>query len=442
MKILNTRKMIWQLLMQLANLNLAIFILLLIILFSLLGFVIEQDQDMLYYQSVYPLNNHAVFSFDWRFIMYFGLNHVYQSYSFLFLLSILAFSLIACTFSRQLPGLKYARQWKFLTFNHLNVKNKTLAVLDSMSFSNIIYSLNYTKYYVFHGRRALYGYKGIIGRIAPIFVHIALIIILMGSLISSFTGFVAQEMIPEGEIFHILNITKSGLLSCLPNDLIGRIDNFYISYNFDGSVKQFYSHLFLYDAKNRYLFDKNIAVNSPLVFHDLTFYQTDWHIDALRIFLNDDQLTVQKPLNEVQINSKSLWICRWNSFSQDFLFVVTGLQDPILIYDSRGINIDSIFLHDSIVLDDNVIFIKQIMKSSGLQIKVDKGIIAVYLGFFLLMLSTMLSYVSYSQIWTIDSNSCFTLLGSTNRAVLTFEEDCMQIQDLYFRYTMLNQLFE
>nr|YP_009396940.1 cytochrome c biogenesis protein ccs1 [Spyridia filamentosa]ARW66126.1 cytochrome c biogenesis protein ccs1 [Spyridia filamentosa] len=442
MKILNTRKMIWQLLFQLANLNLAIFILLLIVSFSLLGFVIEQDQDLLYYQSVYPLNNYTLLSFDWRFIVYFGLNHVYQSYSFLFLLSILALSLILCTFSRQLPGLKYARQWKFLTFNHLNVKNKTLAVFDNISFSNIIYSLNSTQYYVFHGNRALYCYKGIIGRIAPIVVHIALLIVLLGSLISSFTGFIAQEMIPEGEIFHILNITKSGLLSCLPNNLIGRIDNFYISYNFNGSVKQFYSHLFVYDLNNRYLFDKNIAVNSPLAFRGVTFYQTDWRMDALRMSLNNNQLIVQKPLNEVRINSKPFWICQWNSPAQNFLFIVTSLRDPILVYDSYGVNIGSIFLHNSIFLDNNMIAVEQIIKSSGLQIKIDKGIEIVYLGFFLLMLSTVLSYTSYSQIWIIDSDKCFTLLGSTNRAILTFEEDCMQIQDLYFRHTILNQLLE
>ena len=45
----------------------------------------------------------------------------------------------------------------------------------------------------------IYGFKGLIGRISPILVHISLIIILLGSSWGAFNNFKAQELIPKGK---------------------------------------------------------------------------------------------------------------------------------------------------------------------------------------------------------------------------------------------------
>jgi cytochrome c biogenesis protein len=57
----------------------------------------------------------------------------------------------------------------------------------------------------------------------------------------------------------------------------------------------------------------------------------------------------------------------------------------------------------------------EIISSTGLQIKTDPGIPVIYLGFFLLMLSTLISYITYSQIWIIQKTKTF-IGGTTNRA--------------------------
>ena len=62
-----------------------------------------------------------------------------------------------------------------------------------------------------------------------------------------------------------------------------------------------------------------------------------------------------------------------------------------------------------------------ILSSTGIQIKSDPGIPIIYLGFGILMLSTLISYVSYSQIWMIIEIGELLIGGNTTRAILDFE---------------------
>jgi cytochrome c biogenesis protein len=63
----------------------------------------------------------------------------------------------------------------------------------------------------------------------------------------------------------------------------------------------------------------------------------------------------------------------------------------------------------------------EIISSTGLQIKTDLGIPIIYTGFFLLMLSTLVSYITYSQIWIIEKQNKLFIGGTTNRAIFDFE---------------------
>lgn len=50
-----------------------------------------------------------------------------------------------------------------------------------------------------------------------------------------------------------------------------------------------------------------------------------------------------------------------------------------------------------------------ILSSTGLQIKADPGILLIYLGFLFLMVSTLISYITYSQIWLVQDKRKFLL---------------------------------
>ena len=199
------KNIVWSTMKKLSNLNTSIIIFLLIALLSVLGTVITQDQSIEYYQINYPLNNSKLL-INWKVITFLGINHIYATWWFILLLSLFFCTLLACTFSRQLPGLKNARNWKFTPYSQIDQYQKIPTVKNIKTLSNIIYELNTKQYYVFHKTNYLYGYKGILGRVAPIFVHISIIMALTGSMVGLFNGFTVQQMVPSKEIFHIQNI--------------------------------------------------------------------------------------------------------------------------------------------------------------------------------------------------------------------------------------------
>nr|YP_009397369.1 cytochrome c biogenesis protein ccs1 [Dasyclonium flaccidum]ARW66555.1 cytochrome c biogenesis protein ccs1 [Dasyclonium flaccidum] len=426
--------LLWRFFKRLANLNLAISILFFIATSSILGSVIEQDQSLSYYQAYYPIDSYNMLNFNWKLIYYLGLDHLYQTWWFICLLLLLSTSLLVCTFSTQLPSLKNARRWKFISSSI--TKDSNYSLLDDVSISsytNMIYSLVFSNFFVFHQKKSIYSYKGLYGRIAPIFVHFSMIIIFIGSMLGSLSGFVSQEMVPKGEIFHLKNITHTGYYNILPVDLIGNVENFYITYNPDSSIKQFFSKISLiYKGFSK---SSLISVNTPLLFKGLTLYQTDWQINALRIRLGPN-IFIQKQLIQTNFSNRNCWICKLSLTSSKQIFlVVFNLNDLVAVCDSNGIVLNTVKINDLFYLNNVLFSIQDIMVSSGLQVKFDPGILLVYLGFFVVMLSTLLSYISYSQIWVYMSANFCKFIGSTNRATLFFEKDISCINRTYHSYT-------
>ncbi len=175
--------------------------LLFIALVSILGTIIEQDQSIEYYKLNYPEDQPLFYFLTWKQIVNCHLNHLYSNIWFILLLLLFFLSLLVCTMSTQLPVLKRARQWKFLHNKTSLNRFTSRSVVQDESFINFIYILSLKKYYVFHKGNAVYAYKGLLGRVAPIFVHFSIIFTLTGAFIGLFGGFFAQEMIPVGEIF-------------------------------------------------------------------------------------------------------------------------------------------------------------------------------------------------------------------------------------------------
>src|SRR4028119_28267 len=169
-----------QLLPVLADLRLAIILLLAIAFFSISGTVIEQGQSLEYYQSNYP-EHPALFGFlTWKVLLALGLDHVYRTWWFLSILILFGSSLTACTFTRQFPALKAARRWKFYDEPRQFEKLALSAELETVGLTSLEQLLQQKNYRVFREEDKLYARKGIIGRIGPIVVHASMLIILAG----------------------------------------------------------------------------------------------------------------------------------------------------------------------------------------------------------------------------------------------------------------------
>lgn len=426
---LDLRTFFWKLFKNLANLQLALFILFAIIVFCIIGSVIEQDQDINYY-----FTNYRFYSY---IIIFFGFDHLFRNWWFILILFILVSSLASCSLLTQLPSLKNARRWKFMHYNKaFNQKDYSLFNKWNLNYSstNIIYSLLRLRFLVFCRGASIYSYKGLYGRIAPIFVHLSIILILLGSVYGLFCSFVLQEMVPVGEIFHLRNIVYSGFYSSLKTELFSYVDNFYIKYTPNSLIDQFFSSLSIYLNNSRLLSYNWLSVNKPLYFNNLTFYQTDWEMTGLRIRFGDSYLIQKKIIKQIR-NNNIVWVADFNIGSEKkLLIVLTSLNGKFLISDTESIILKEIKLGQRFYVNSVPITVEKIITSTGLQIKFDPGVSLVYLGFFIMILSTFVSYLSYSQIWICRTKNSLEFFGSTNRAVLFLEQDIIFIDKLYSYY--------
>ncbi len=417
-----------------ANLKLAIILLLAIAIVSIAGTVIEQAETLSFYQQNYP-ESPALYGFlTWKVILAVGLNHVYSTWWYLSLLIIFGASLTACTFTRQLPALKAARKWKYYKKPKQFEKLALSADLDQGSIENLIPLLKQQNYQVWQQDHALYARKGIIGRIGPIIVHIGMLIVLAGGMWGIFTGFFAQEMIASGNTFKIQNIIELGPfgINQIPDDWSVKVNRFWIDYTEGGDIDQFYSDLSVIRDDGEELTRETIHVNKPLRYDGVTLYQTNWGIAAAQVQLNNSpifQLPVAKLDTIGAGNIWGTWIPTKPDMSTGVSMLIKDMQGTALIYDQQGDLTSAIRIGQSVPIDGINIKLIDIIGSTGLQIKADPGVPIVYTGFALLMIGVVMSYFSHSQIWALEQEDKFYFGAKTNRAQVSFEREMLGVID-------------
>ena len=410
-----------QLFRVVADLRFSIFILLLISFFSIIGTVIEQDQPIEIYKTNYSLTS-PVFGFlTWDYIIKFGFDHIYKTWWFLTLIFLFGLSLISCTFLQQLPSLRIARRCQFFRKTNQFSRLQIFTILKNFSFNKILFRIKKNKYSIFQQKNIAYCYKGLIGRIAPILVHFSMILILLGTIIGSLFGFKAQEMVPKTENFHIQNILNNGQLSIIPKTST-RINDFWITYTKNKTVSQFYSDISVLNNQGKETNRKTISVNSPLIYQNVYYYQTDWNLIGLRVQETNNEV-IEYPLLNILNNQNKVWLT-WlsnnNSLNEGIIALSDNLEGYCSIYSETGVFLGNIELNELGNFKQPFTLL-EILSSTGLQIKTDPGIPVIYSGFLFLMVSTLISYITYSQIWIIKKNQKLFIGGITNRALFDFE---------------------
>ena len=414
-----------------ADLRFAIFTLLLISFCSIIGTVIEQDQSIEMYKINYPLTNPVFGVLAWDKILYFGLDHVYKTWWFLFLIFLFGCSLVLCSFLQQVPSLKVARRCQFFRTNLAFSKLKNSTILINPSFPKILASVKTKQYSMFQQKNIVYSYKGLIGRIAPIVVHFSMILVLVGTIISSLFGFKAQEIVPKTENFHIQNILSNGGLTIIPQNS-ARVNDFWITYTKSKTVSQFYSDISILNNHGNEIQRKTISVNSPLTHNGIYYYQTDWNLVGLRFKTNNNQ-KIEYPLVNVFPNQEKIWLT-WisnNQFTENgIILLIDNLEGYCSIYSEDGQFLGNMEINEKLNFNQNLTLL-EILSSTGLQVKLDPGIPLIYLGFFFLMISTLMSYITYSQVWMLKKDQKLFIGGNTNRALFDFELEFLNIVKNY-----------
>lgn len=107
--------------------------------------------------------------------------------------------------------------------------------------------------------------------------------------------------------------------------------------------------------------------------------------------------------------------------------MLQDLTGKLSLYDSEKNLIAEVEVGKEFVLNGHNLRLTSIIPSTGLQVKSDPGTLFVYIGFLMLMFSTLLSYVSYSQIWAFKDTNNLYVAGQTNRAIYYFEKHFTEI---------------
>ncbi|CAN0358838.1 unnamed protein product [Pylaiella littoralis] len=425
----------------LANLKLAIIILLVISVIISIGTIIEQNKEIIFYQKNYST---LFFSLPvWKILLFFGFNDIYSRWWFLLLLGLLGLSLACCTIIQQLPTLKFSRRYYFYKqrnqYNKLQTKINAIQVFPS----HLSHTLLNRQYSLFQQSNSFYAYKGLISRIGPIIVHLSIICVLLGSALGALKGFNSQELIPKTEVFHIQNVIKNGVFSFVPQKTF-RVNDFWSIYTSNGLIKQFYTDFSILNGNGTEARRKTISVNNPLLLKDLIIYQTDWGVLGLRLHYNKNNISkgnLQLPISKINTSNQKIWISSLPSLTKDkksFIVLIKDNRGQISLYNNKGKFIKSSNIGDVIYNTESIALnLIDVISSTGIQIKSDPGIQLIYFGFFFLILSSLISYISFSEFWLLYLPMKVISGGKTNRAKVKYN-----IEFLKFKQSFLVKTFQ
>ncbi|KAI3985909.1 hypothetical protein MKX01_038991 [Papaver californicum] len=424
----------------LSNLPLAIGEMFTIAALMALGTAIDQGEAPEYYFKQYPEDNPVLGIFTWRWVLGLGFDHMFSSPIFLGMLVLLGASLMACTYTTQIPLVRVARRWGFMHSAEAIRKQEFTDNLPQASVRDLGVILMGAGYEVFLKGPTLYAFKGLAGRFAPIGVHIAMLLIMAGGTLSATGSFRGSVTVPQG-----LNFVMGDVLG--PNGFLSKptpafntevhVNKFIMEYYNSGEISQYRTDLSLFDLDGKEVMRKTISVNDPLRYEGITIYQTDWSISALQVLKNDEgpfNLAVARlKLNGDKKLFGTFLPIGGSADAPDVKGISMLARDlqSIILYDEEGKFVGVRRPNSKLPIDINgtKVEIVDAIGSTGLDLKTDPGVPIVYAGFGALMLTTCISYLSHSQIWALQDGTTVVIGGKSNRAKIEFPEEMNRLLD-------------
>jgi len=110
--------------------------------------------------------------------------------------------------------------------------------------------------------------------------------------------------------------------------------------------------------------------------------------------------------------------------------LIDNLEGYCSIYSDDGQFLGNMEINETLNFNQNITLL-EILSSTGVQIKLDPGIPLIYLGFFFLMISTLMSYITYSQVWVFQKDQQLFIGGNTTRALFDFELEFLKLVKNY-----------
>ncbi len=258
-----------------ASVKLAIVLLIILAILCILGTVIPQQREAVEFASrLSPSMLRILISLD--------LFDMYHSLWFRVLLGLITLNLIVCSLDR------WPATWKRFTIRPEPDRTKPfdgLAPEQSCTTTEVpkesadrVGRLLQSRYRKIRekeagGNRFFYAEKGGLSHFGVYFVHLSVLLILVGGLVGSFFGFEAYVNILEGEQTDTVMLRKG--MRPLKLNFNVRCDRFTVDFYENGAPKEYRSDLsFLVNGKE--IKKIPVLVNHPVEFMGVTFYQSSY----------------------------------------------------------------------------------------------------------------------------------------------------------------------
>jgi len=270
-----------------SSVKLAIFLLLTLAITSIVGTIIEQQQDPEKYLMEYGQTTYKILKF-------LGFTDVYHSWWYKLLLFLLAVNLIVCSIKR-LPKI-----WK-VAMNPRKTfppgQEKTLRVSSSITLrakigevkEKLIGALKARRYKVEVSKEDesevhIFADKNVYARFGVYIVHLGVLIVLIGGLITAEFGYRGYMNLAEGTSSNLVGSFSGPDIVELPFTV--RCNKFTIDFYPSGMPKAYISDLSVIE-NGREVLRKEIKVNDPLKYKGVYFYQSSYGQGAAVLKIKD-----------------------------------------------------------------------------------------------------------------------------------------------------------
>lgn len=260
-----------------SSVKLAIVLIIIITGASILGTLIPQQRSIAEYAARYDQFSNLLIRLE--------ITNLYHSWWYISLLFLFSLNILVCTLTRFMPKLRRSfrpkkefekRNLQTAKINNRFTKNWTLEQTEEKIKRNLSSRHFRTKVNKRENRIHILARKKMLGLFGSDVVHVGLLVILVGGIISGAIGFGEDMQISEGQAVPVLNADFKILL-----------EKFEIEYWPNGSIKDWKSTLTVLENENPIL-TKTVEVNHPLSYKGFVFYQStygwDWQNPSLEIW--------------------------------------------------------------------------------------------------------------------------------------------------------------
>jgi len=274
--------------------------------------------------------------------------------------------------------------------------------------------------------------KGKWSKTSSMVAHISLFMILFGVIFSIATSFKSTAALVPGEQASIKYIVdkadiKGTYVKSDKENWSIKINRFWMDYHPNGAVKQYYSDISVLDnTTSAELLKKTIFVNEPLIYNGVYFYQASWGVSHLEVKINGKQ---QKVILQPLKNEQGSVSDKIKLGDTDYIFFLDK-QNRAFVFDLEAQPVAELGKETPVQVSGQAVEMLDIVLFTGLQVKCDPGIPAVYVGFIMLIMACIINFFSYNQLWLIENAGKFFLVGKATRGDYLLEQEINKIADL------------